>query len=145
MPKKPEFTWNEETGVATCTIFDANVSYVGVSYCHPTDRDMMSPKTGQNLAYMRAQVKALQAHKNNEIKPALNALKQLYYSMKHCGKFNPESYENKMLQRQIAMQEDDLKITKDMIHNIQLEMKHMIDEKDDFYKKVRANRKGESK
>lgn len=60
--------------------------------------------------------------------------------MKHSKKFNEKSYENKMLQRQINMIKQDIQTVKEMIEEERNNLKSYIDTKDDFYKKVRANR-----
>ena len=61
------------------------------------DQDMMSEKTGCEIANRRAEIMVLKGYVKNELKPRLRALKQLYYSMNRSKYFNEKSYENKML------------------------------------------------
>lgn len=135
-----EYKWNPETHTATCIFSIDNVKYVGTAICHPTDLDFESEKTGQSIAIMRAQVKICQAFVKNNLKPRLAALNQLYYSMNQSKKFNPDSYENKMLQRQIQLTKNQLTIVKEEIANKKQEIKDYINQKDEFYKTLRANR-----
>ena len=95
MNKKPEFHF--ENGIAKCVLNTKYGTFKGEAKCHPDDFDMESEKVGCEIAYCRATIEALKHERDNVIKPSLKALKQLYYSMKHSKKFNPKSYENKML------------------------------------------------
>ena len=70
----------------------------------------------------------------------LKALKQAYYSMNQSKKFNPKSYENKMLQRQIRQIEFDLDTIRDMLATEEQNLREYIQEKDKFYKRIRHNR-----
>lgn len=140
---KPMFDWDKETGTACCILYDKlrNKSFVGLAQCHPEDEDMMSEKTGCNLAFLRAQLKVLQDYKNNELIPGLNALNQLYYSIDRSKYFDKNHYEVKVLLNQIDLKKADIETTKEAINNIRKEIKTMIDEKEDFYQKIRKNRK----
>lgn len=140
MTKEPVYTWD---GVlATCTIIDeSGRTFVGEAVVHEKDMDFASEKTGCTIATTRAAIKYLQSVKRDSLKPQLEALKQLYYSMKHSKNFNPKSYENRMLQRQISIKETD-------IHTINLEIqKHReflvnyLNDKETFYQAARRRRK----
>lgn len=142
MRQMPFFSWDEETGEATCVMpYKDGVVFYGLATCHPDDRDMMSEKTGCDIAYRRASIKALAYHRDTEVKPALGALKQLYFSMKHSQNFNEKSYENKMLQRQIRQLELDLATTKEMLVDARQSLNSLLQEKDLFYQRIRYNRK----
>ena len=108
--------------------------------CHEEDKDMMSEKTGMEIAYRRATIDYLKYVRDMELKPALKALKQLYYTMKHSTHFNPKSYENSKLQRHIRMYEFDLETINELIVNERKNLKDYIDKKDEFYKKTRISR-----
>ena len=60
--------------------------------------------------------------------------------MKHSKHFNPNSYENKMLQRQIRDFNLDLDIFKDILATEEQMLIEYLEEKDKFYKRIRANR-----
>lgn len=96
---KPIFHYDKETGCSTCVIETKYGKFSGTACCHPDDMDMASEKVGCEIAYSRAAIESLKYERDCIINPALKALKQLYFSMKHSKKFNPKSYETKMLWR----------------------------------------------
>ena len=140
MKKEPLFDYNPETGISSCLIEDrdGNIIY-GIAKCHPDDMDMANEKTGCDFAYRRAYIKVLQAYKK-ELKTELKVLKQLYYSMNRSKYFNPKSYENKMLQRQIRQRQEDIEYTNNAIKEAKNKLNYIINEKDKFYKNIRKNR-----
>ena len=140
MKQEPIFNWDPEEGVASCIIKYKNQTFCGVAVCHEEDKDMMSEKTGMEIAYRRATIDYLKYVRDMELKPALKALKQLYYTMKHSTHFNPKSYENSTLQRHIRMYEFDLETINELIVNERKNLKDYIDKKDEFYKKTRISR-----
>lgn len=143
--KEPIMKWDAVTGTATYTMWDADGNeHIGAAICHDDDADMMSEKTGLDIARRRAEISAYKAFKT-KTKNELNALKQLYYSMKHSSKFNPKSYENIMLQRQIALKEEDLKTVNDIIVGERIKLKIYIAEKDALYKQLRVLRAKKNK
>ena len=89
--------------------------------------------------YKRAYIKVLQAYKK-ELKAELKTLNQLYYSMNRSKYFNPKSYENKMLQRQIRQRQEDISYVNDSIKNAKEELNYIIKEKDKFYQSIRKHR-----
>ena len=105
---------------------------------------MVSPRTGKEIAYRRAKIKQLQHIKNYEIKPKLAALTHLYGCMTHSSRFDPESYENTMLQRQIRLLEFDLTTANEMIRYERENLKAYIDDKDRMYKHIRKKREGQN-
>ena len=144
MKNEPSFEWNEELKMASCFLKDGQEVFVGFAQCHPEDMDMVTEKVGCEIAFYRAKIKFYQSLKK-DLKTALYALNQLYYSMKHSKQFNENSYENHMLQRQIAIHETDLKTIKNLIKIEKEALYKYIDEKDKFYKKIRSNRKKANK
>ena len=137
--KDVHFEWN--AGTSTCIIdTDTDLQAIGMAFCHEDDLDMISEKTGNEIAYKRAKINFFRLIRDYDLKPRLQALHQLYYSMKHSTQFNPKSYENKMLQRQIRLIEFDLETIKELIAEEQIKLKEYIHAKDAFYKTVRKNR-----
>ena len=138
------FDWDDETYTAKCMRQPEKNGpiFIGEAICHPDDEDMASQRTGQEIAFCRAKIKHMQHIKNNEIKPKLDALKHLYGCMAHSSRFNPESYENTMLQRQIRHLEFDLTTANEMIEYERKSLKAYIDDKDKMYKHIRKQREG---
>ena len=136
----PSFTWDEEKGVATCTLQDGNNYFVGIAQCCETDRDMQSEKTGCDIALRRAEIKYYIHLRDNEIKPGLKALQQLYSNMVISKNYNKKSYEARMLYRRIKQFKNDLDIINEMLTDAKQELKTVIEQKDKFYRRIRANR-----
>lgn len=140
MIKEPYFEWNEESGQSVCILDDKKDKlFIGTATCHDDDRDMMSQKTGERISYFRAKIEYLKNVRDN-LKIQLQALNQLYYSMNTSKKFNAESYENKMLQRQIRIKSSDLETIKEIIAQEQEELRNFIFNKDCAYKAIRRER-----
>lgn len=136
-----DYAFDKESGVTTCEICNKTTGdlWVGAAICHSDDNDMMSEKTGKEIAFRRAEIAALQWQKQ-QLKVELKSLKQLYYSMDRSKKFNPKSYEARMLRRQISQREDDIAGFTEIIEIKKLDLKDFIDSKDEFYQTVRKNR-----
>ena len=137
---RPIFEWDSETGKATCVLSDGKKTYTGYAECHEDDRDMMSLKTGCEIALKRAEIQVLRAYRD-ELKIRLSALNQYYHSMNMSHRFNEKSYENRMLQRQIRMISFDLTTIKEEIATREQDVLSYIAEKEKFYKRIRHNRK----
>lgn len=137
---KPIFHYDKETGCSTCIIETKYGKFSGTACCHPDDMDMASEKVGCEIAYSRAAIDSLKYERDNVIKPSLKALKQLYYSMNRSKKFNPKSYEYKMLKRQIECWEFDLAVINDMINTERTWIRDYINTKEALYQNIRTNR-----
>ena len=137
---KPKFEWYEEHRQAICTLYTEYGEFTGVASCHPDDQDMMSEKVGCEIAYSRAAIESLKYERDCIIKPSLKALKQLYGSIKHSKKFNPKSYEAKMIWRQIRNWEFDLATINKMIATERTILNDYIQTKELLYQKLRRSR-----
>ena len=138
--REPKTIWDPETGIAKCIITVNGKQFIGEAKCCEVDKDMMSEKTGCTIAYARARIKYYIHARDNEIKPALMALKHIYNNIS-CGKnFNKNSHENYLLRRSIRQKESELDVIKDIIDSEKQELSRLIKEKDHFYKAIRANR-----
>ena len=138
-----KFRWDEETGLAIAIIYTPYGVFTGEAECHPDDRDMISEKVGCEIAYTRATIDALVFERDNRIKPSLASLKQLYYSMNRSKQFNPKSYENKMLRRQIQNWEMDLKNINSIIRSQRQYLTDYINTKESLYQTLRKHREGQ--
>lgn len=141
MKKEPKFTWDEITGIATCHLTDGKNVYCGTANCADADADMKSQKVGCQIALWRAEIKYYVHLRDNEIKPALHALRHAYASMLESKKFNPKSYESKSLRREIHRKEFDLSVVNTMLTDKKQSLKKYLKEKEDFYQQIRKMRK----
>lgn len=144
MTYEPSFVWDEENRSAICTLSNGKNTFFGHATCHPDDEDMMSEKTGCEIAFRRARIKYLQ-HTKNMLAERLAALTHYYNTINHSKYFNENSYENKMLQRQLHLIKNDLATTKEMIAMERESLKTLIDEKDLFYKAIRKRRQNRTR
>ena len=110
--------WDEKTGKSIFTINYKNKQFIGSAQCCEEDIEYKSEIFGEALAQNRATRQYFAFIRDDEIIPELKSLNQLYYSMKHSTQFNPQSYEAKMLFRQIKQREEDLKILKFSIQDL---------------------------
>lgn len=142
MSNKIEYSW--DNGFATCIIKYKNISFYGRAFCHPQDDDMCSDLTGCYIAEQRATIKVLRHIRDNELKPQLQSLKQLYYAMNRSKKFNPKSYEAKSLFSHINNLKADIEAIEEEIKVTKRELKQYLDEKDKLYTRLRKVKKEQS-
>ena len=138
--KQPLYEWDENVGVAWCTIYYKDLEFLGTACCHEDDADMMSKLTGQTIAEFRATLQYLRHIRDNELRPQLKSLYQLYYSMNRSTKFNPKSYESKMLYSQIQNLENDLATIKENIAVLKQDLKQYIEDKEKSHQLIRSRR-----
>ena len=143
--KQPIYTWDIETGEATCILKYKHLEFVGKAFCHEEDRDMMSKLMGQTIAEARALIAYLKHVRDNEIKPQLHALRKAYNTMNQSKWFRTTSYEAKILRGQIAHAEKELEQVKQEIANTRVYLRDYIDQKLDCHKNIRDFREKKQK
>lgn len=140
--KKAKFDWDPDLRMAHCELdMKGDGIFVGAAICHDDDMDMCNQLTGETIAYFRACIGYYKFLKNNRIKPGLKALNQLLYSTNRSKKYNPDSYEAKMIRSQISVYEDELEGIKEAIATLEKDLNDYINIKDEKYKVIRMNRK----
>lgn len=137
---KPLFTWDPEAGVATCTLTDKDKTFIGTAICAPDDIDMMSEKTGCQIAQWRAELNFYIHIRDNELKPQIQVLNHLLSTVSQRYDFNSKSHDAKMMYSLYRQKENDLAVIKDMIAMRKQMLKEYIEEKDKFYQKIRTRR-----
>ncbi len=133
---EPKFTYKDN--YTKCEVIDNKYgrTFIGEAKCNPVDKDFESLITGSTIAEMRARIHALTAYRN-DLKIKLEALNQLLYSMNHSKKFNRESYEAKMLFRQIRFVKEDVEMINGYIKDMKKDLKDYIDGKEKVYQILR--------
>ena len=137
---KITYKWDESTGTAVCSILYNDTEYVGVAQCHPDDDDFKSELIGSELAYLRACLKVLQGTKREKW-VELKAYKSLEGSLVPSPRFNPDSFEAKMLTQKIDTAKEDIDIIKECIEDLRNKIYTKIEASEKFYQGVRKNRK----
>ena len=137
--------WDEifdaDTKKAKCTIQYKDFSFVGEATCHPDDYDYASERTGLYIAEMRASIQALKFKRDHEIKPMLKSLKHHFANISTSKYYNPNSYESRMLRRQIHVIENELAAATNDLAEERKYLKNYIKQKDELYSKLRAKKK----
>ncbi len=141
---KPSFCFDSETGSSICILESKTKTYIGTAQCADDDRDMMSEKTGCEIAYHRAVLNSLLDYKET-LKAELSGLKKYYYSVCQSKQYDKKSYMARMLNRQIIMREDDIITVSDLIRQEKEYLKNYLSDKAKLYKRIRSIRKAESK
>ena len=132
-------------GITTTTILYKGKKFIGEAKCHPDDKDLESSWTGSYISENRAIIKLFSHIRDNELRPHLEALQQLYYSMSRSKYYDPESYEAKMLQRAIYRTRKSLQETKISITRLKEDLRDYIQTKEQWYTLIRKRRAGQDK
>lgn len=133
------YLYDKDSGVSTYIIEYESQYFTGIAHCAPEDADMQNEKTGINIAQRRAIIKLFQ-YRRNELKHKLAALNQLYYSVNKSKKYDSHGYMENMLEHQRQQIQDELNLMKDTLKNEQQSLQQYLKNKDEFYKRIRANR-----
>ena len=101
---------------------------------------MKSEKTGCTIALRRAYIKTLCHYRDNECKQTLKTLKHFLNSINCSKEYDEKHYIVKRLLKHIAMAEQDLATVNKLIKDEKKELRNFIEQKDEFYTKIRNNR-----
>ena len=134
------YLYDKNSGVSTYIIEYEGQYFTGIAHCAPEDADMQNEKTGINIAQRRAIIKLFQ-YRRNELKHKLAALNQLYYSVNKSKKYDSHGYMENMLEHQRQQIQDELNLMKNALKDEQQDLQQYLKNKDEFYKRIRANRK----
>lgn len=143
MKHEPQFYFNPDDGSSMCVIETKNKTFIGTAQCLDSDRDMMSEKTGCEIAYHRAIIHTLENHVS-DLKNELMGLHKYYYSVNQSKYFDANSYMTNMLISQMQQREDEISLTKELIRNEKEYLKKFMSDKAEFYQKIRHNRKADN-
>lgn len=135
---KKIFIWEPEIKSAICKIDYNKHTFIGTAFCHSADEDFCSEKTGSYIAEIRAEIELLRYLRDCEYKPAYQALKHLYASIKTSKNFKENSYENKRIRRELHRIKKQLDAVSNEIAQLRLTLHVYIKNKDEFYQKIRA-------
>ena len=137
--KEPIFKYKD--GHATCETRDSlGRVFKGEAWCAEEDKQFESQIMGGTIAEMRARIEAARTYRD-DLKIKLSALKQYYYSIKQSKRFNPDSYEVKMLHRQMNILKSDLEIAVHQLAVLKLDLYEYIRDKDELHKKFLDTKK----
>lgn len=135
----PEFFWDEEEGLATCRLTDGKKTFYGEAVCHPDDKDFQSERVGCEIALRRAEIDMLKQIKYEQ-KLIYDTINHVYSTMNHSSKYNPDSYEAKSIQRELANALLDYVSFSEILKERKQALRTYIENKEGFYKKLRVKR-----
>jgi hypothetical protein len=127
-------------GVSLYNIRYKGFDFQGTAVCHDEDLDMESERVGLSIAESRATVKVLKFIRDNEIKPQLKILEHLYSNMKTSKFYNSNSYEAKMVRKQLGNIKKELTTINNTIADEKKFLKDYIDGKEKLYQRLRAKK-----
>lgn len=120
-----------------CTLTIDGKKYCGHAECHPDDIPIFSQRLGEKLAYDRASMDYLRDERN-KINEQIKSLKHLLSIYNQSQKTNKESYEYKMLQKQINTYIRDSKELSKVIKEIKEEDIKYVTERAQLLKRTKA-------
>ena len=134
-----DFTWDETSGYATCALYVDGKKYCGDAHCCPDDLDMISKRTGYEIAYRRAEIQYIKYLKRRAY-IAYKAIEHLYSTIRLSSKLNYESIEYKAITRELRNALCEYNSFKELLAERRNSLNTYISEKDKFYKQFRLGR-----
>ena len=120
-----------------CTLTIGDKKYCGHAECHADDVPIFSQRLGERLAYDRASIDYLRDERD-KINEQIKSLKHLLSIYNQSQKTNKESYEYKMLQKQINTYIRDSKELSRAIKEIKEEDIKYVTERAQLLKRTKA-------
>lgn len=133
--------FNYKAGISTCDIEYKGHHFIGKAVCHTDDLDFESERTGLCIAEARAQIKVMKFKRNFELKPKIAAITHLLNTMERSTKYNENSYESKMIRRQLHTLKKQLTTINNDIDEEEKYLNEYITQKEKLYQKLRGRNK----
>ena len=102
--------------------------------------DFWSEKTGCFIAECKANIKKLK-HIKSKLVEEVNTLTKTENILKSCKYYNSEHFESKRLHKIISQKSAELEELKNCIKDEEEYLHKYIQDKDNFYKKIRAKKR----
>lgn len=123
-----------------CYLTYKGVIFYGEAKCHPDDYDMCSERTGYFIAETRANIQKLRWCRDNEVMPMVKHYRHFYDCLSHSSKFNKDSYEARMILKELKKWEYELKAIRQDIKDERKYLKEYIDTKERLYRHIRQDK-----
>lgn len=125
----------------TCYITYNGITVSGTAKCHPDDEDMLSERTGCNIAEQRATIELLKLIRKIEIDPVVKELKHLKFCIENNPNYKCNSYEHRIVCKQLYRALMKLEMNKEDIRNKKAALKEYIEVKERLYQRIRKGKK----
>ena len=132
------YSYND-SGYTPCDIVYKNKTFTGHAYCLGVDKDFQSERVGCEIALRRAEIDMLKQIKYEQ-KLIYDTINHVYSTMNHSSKYNPDSYEAKSIQRELANALLDYVSFSEILKERKQALRTYIENKEGFYKKLRVKR-----
>lgn len=133
----PDYFWSEDSGTAVCIIDDGEGHYFkGIAFCCPEDEKFKSERVGCYIAESRALINMYNFKLHNEAIPAYKALKHLKNSFEQSYRYNPESYEARVMKKEYYGAEDKVNMYKALIRATKRELAQYLELRKKYQKKA---------
>lgn len=139
---KIDYTWYSDTHTAVCAITEKGQEWLGIAYCHPDDLDFGNERTGLIIAEYRARID-YNKEKRRNLRQQYTALERLYRQVINGANYSPKSRENRILWSELRRLKNELTAVNYDLSQLRKNLKTFIDEKEEFYNKIRSKRKDE--
>lgn len=139
--RKVEFNWIEESAICLCTLKTNFGNFYGHAYCHYSDLDMKSQRTGEQISYSRAIIEMLKHERDYILKPQIIVLEHTL-SIVNMKKETADSRSHAAitLKRQLRNLKWELGIVRDNIDHERESLREYINKKEEMYQHIRSKK-----
>lgn len=131
---KTEYFWNETFGVAECIIYRGRKRYIGRAYCHTVDEEYKSERIGKYIAFTRASIIMYKAILKEEAYPGYLALKHLKSSYEQSYRYNPSSFEARVMKKEYFKAKSDVEELQGLIRDAKKELAEYLELRKSYQK-----------
>lgn len=132
--------YDEQTGISTVTIGTKYGQFTGKARLHPNDITIASKIAGCRYAEFRATIKYLKAEQK-DLKQQLKTFIDFYLNICQHSRFNEKEYTNIQIRKRIDKLQRDIEINKAIIKNIEMVMKHDIEQREQLKSYIKNKNK----
>lgn len=131
---RPAYDWIEDEGVMICTLQEGKQEWVGIANCHPLDEEYKSEYAGGMIAESRALINMYNDKLYNDALPRFKALKHLRNSMEQSYRYNPDSFEAKVMRKEYYGAQTDVEILRTLIRATKRQLANYIADREEYIK-----------
>lgn len=136
---KLNYYYDSGTHTTTCVCRGKHKTYVGTSQCHEHDYEFESKLVGQEIALTRAAIQEI-IDARDDAHQRVIALRHVYDILDQNEKVDNNSFECRMIKRQLTIQENELAALKEVLKDMRSDLNDTIKQKETLYKKLKAMR-----
>ena len=132
----PQYFWFEEQGHTMCIIDDGEGNlFKGTAQCHEKDEKFKSERIGEYIAESRALIEMYKYKLHNEAIPAYKALKHLKNSMEQSYRYNPKSFEARVMKKEYFYAKEVVEMYRIALKNTKNELAKYLDKRKEYQEK----------